>query len=69
MKQDRVEARLVNDTEVDVIFNVGSDDQGAAYQQMLLFFPSQQGKVFLMAQGSAATWNQAMLDRFLDSLR
>lgn len=67
--QEQVETRLVNDQEVEVTFNRGVDNTGKAFRQMTVFFPSDKGKAFLMAQGSEAGWDQEALDSLLDSIQ
>jgi len=67
--QERVETRMVNDQTVEVAFNQGSDQSGQTFKQMTAFLRSRKGKVFLMAQGSEAGWDQAGLDSLLESLR
>jgi len=67
--QERVENRVINDQEVEVIFNQAADNDGQGFKQMLVFLDSSQGKVFLMAQGSEALWDQEELDNFLNSVR
>lgn len=67
--QERVETRLVNDQEVEVTFHRGVDNTGKAFRQMTVFFRSDGGKAFLMAQGSEAGWDQEALDSLLDSIQ
>lgn len=66
---ERSEPRTVNDQEVDLIFNTGTDGAGVAFRQMTVFFQSSKGKVFMMAQGPEAQWDQEAVDSLLDSIR
>ncbi len=67
--QERVETRLVNDQEVEVTFHRGADNTGKAFKQMTVFFQSDKGRAFLMAQGSEAGWDQEALNSLLASIQ
>ena len=67
--RERVEQRVINDQEVEIIFNGATDNAGQRFKQMLVFLTSSQGKIFVMAQGSEALWDQEALDNFLNSIR
>jgi len=69
LESDRVETRLINDREAELVYTKGTDPQGQVFKQVSMFFSGRSGKLFLMAQGSEAVWDQAALDQFIDSLR
>jgi len=65
---DTVETRAINNEEVVLTYRKGEDNRGAPYRQMSTLFNGSKGKVFILVQGSEAGWDQAALDKFLDSI-
>lgn len=66
---DRTESREINGQMTDVTYNKGENSAGDLYRQMLVFVQSNRGKALIIAQSQADDWDQAMLDRFLSSIR
>ncbi len=65
---DDVETRTVNGQEVTLTYRKGEDGAGTPYRQVSALFSVENGRVLLLAQGSAAEWDQQALDVLLDSI-
>ena len=55
--------------QVDLSVRESNPEQGQAMRQVVGMFPGKSGPAMLMVMGDPATWDQAVLDAFLVSIR
>ena len=66
---EKTETREINGRETDITYNSGEDDTGQPFRQMSLFFRTEKGKAFILAQGPEADWDQTEINQLLDSIQ
>lgn len=59
----------VRGEETTMTISEGEADEGQQVRQASLVFPGNNGPVMLMVTGSASTWDEALVDEFIASLR
>jgi len=55
--------------EVDVVIYEGTDQNEFVMRQLITAFPGKDGIAMLMIVGSALSWDQDVIDEFLESIR
>ena len=69
MKLVEVKKKTIRGEETDVAIFEGTDQSGNNLRQLITSFPGKGGTVMLMIMGDALTWDQGMVDDFIESIR
>lgn len=62
-------AATIRGQEVTLLVSEGTDSSGARLMSMTGAFPGKGGQAVLMVMGPSATWDEAAIDSFVESLR
>ena len=65
----KVEEVTIRGEETQVATYEGSDENGFVIRQVLASFPGKGGTAMLMIMGSAESWDQDMVEAFIESIR
>ena len=69
MKLVEVKKKTIRGEETDIAIFEGTDQNGNNLRQLITSFPGKGGTVMLMIMGDALTWDQGMVDDFIESIR
>ena len=65
----KVEEKIIRGEETEVAIYEGTDQSGDVMRQLITTFPGKDGTAMLMVIGPAQTWDQDMVDEFIESIR
>ena len=69
MKLVKVENKVIRGEEVAVATYEGTDSNGAVFRQVITTFPGKDGTAMLMIMGSARSWDEDLINNFIESIR
>ena len=69
MKLVEVKKKTIRGEETEVALYEGTDSEGNDMRQLITTFPGKGGTVMLMVMGETRTWDQGMVDDFIESIR
>lgn len=64
-----VEEKTIRGEETQVATYEGSDDNGHVFRQVITSFPGKDGIAMLMIMGPVESWDQDLVDAFIESIR
>ena len=68
MKLVEVKKMTIRGEETDVALYEGTDQNGASIKQLIASFPGKAGTALLMVMGDGGTWDQTMIEDFIQSI-
>ncbi len=69
MRLVEVKKKTIRGEETEVALYEGTDSEGNDMRQLITTFPGKGGTVMLMVMGETGTWDQGMVDDFIESIR
>jgi len=69
MQVVEVQKKTIRGAEVEVTIYEGADSNNNVVRQLLTTFPGKDGTAMLMIMGPAQTWDQDLIDAFIESIR
>jgi hypothetical protein len=69
MELVRMEEQTIRGEETQVATYEGTDSNGVVLRQVITTFPGKDGLAMLMITGPASSWDQGLVDGFIESLR
>ncbi|HEU0291594.1 MAG TPA: hypothetical protein VFR47_02595 [Anaerolineales bacterium] len=64
-----VEEKTIRGEETQVATYEGSDENGHVFRQVITSFPGKDGVAMLMIMGPVESWDQDLVDAFIESIR
>jgi len=68
MQVVEVKKMVIRGEEVDVTIFEGTDSKGYVMRQLITSFPGKNGTAMLMVMGSPSTWDDKLIDDFIESI-
>jgi len=69
MQLKEIKKMTIRGEETDVAIYEGTDQSGDFVRQLIASFPGKDGTALLMIIGDAGSWDQDVLDEFIESIR